>query len=74
MVKAFALYEQKDGKLKKLHSGSHDSFRIFRDFLEQPESGQNPLVLLSGSEDELLKLLTTEEARRKGLIFKFPRP
>ena len=71
MVK-FALYEQKDGRLRKLHQGCHDSPRIFKDFLGQPESGQNPCLLLVGMEEELMSLMTLEEAKRKKLLFGQP--
>lgn len=68
MEKVFVLYEQKDGRLKRVHEGSHDCARPFQDFLGEPEEGQNPLILLCGPEEELEKLMTIEEAERKKLV------
>jgi len=70
MEKAFVLYEQKDGKyLRRVHEGSHSCAWPFNDFLGKPEEGQNPLILLCGPEEELEKLMTIEEAKRKKLVY-----
>jgi len=72
MEKVFVLYEQQGGKLKRIHEGSHDCARPFQDFLGEPEEGQNSLILLCGSEEELVKLMTIEEANRKKLVYQTP--
>jgi len=69
MGKVFVLYEQKDGRLKRVHGGSHNCARPFNDFLGKPEKGQNPMILLCGPEEELEKLMTIEEAKRKKLVY-----
>jgi hypothetical protein len=63
MVRKFAYYEEKDGRLRKLPKFSSDSV------LQQPDPGEKPWRLLCGSEEELVSLMTVEEAKRKELFF-----
>ncbi len=72
-AKVYVLYEQMGETLKRVHEGSHETPRLFKDFLVPADPEEKTYVLLYGQAEELPRLMSLQEAQTKNLVYP-PRP